>query len=55
MASALVVVPLKIDVVIVRACPILGDFIVFDEDVTKVVGMVFADVFDAKIIQYNPE
>ena len=28
--SGLVVVPLKIDASIVRACPVLGDFIVFD-------------------------
>ena len=55
MAIALVVVPLKIGAGIVRACPILCDFIVFDEDVTKVVGVAFADVFYAKIIHYNPE
>ena len=29
-ASVLVVVPLNIDAGIVRYCPILGDFIVFD-------------------------
>ena len=54
-SSALVVVPLNIDAGVVRACPILCDFIVFDEDVTKVVGVAFADVFYAKIIHYNPE
>ena len=54
-SSALVVVPLNIDAGVVRACPILGDFIVFDEDVTKVVGVAFADVFDAKIIHYKAE
>ena len=54
-ASALVVVPLEIDAGVVRACPILGDFIVFDEDVTKLVGVAFADVFDAKNIHYNAE
>ena len=54
-ASALVVVPLKIDDDLVRACTILVDFIVFGEDVTKVVGVVFADVFEAKIIHYKVE
>ena len=54
-ASALVVVPLKIDAGVVRSCPILCDLIVFDEDVTKVVGVAFADVFDAKVIHYKSE
>ena len=54
-ASSLVVVPLKIDAGIVRAFPILCDFIVFDEDVTKVVFAAFADVFDAKIVHYKAE
>ena len=54
-ASELVIVPLKIDTGVVRACPILVDFIVFDEDVMKVVGVAFADVFDAKTIHYKAE
>ena len=54
-ASALVVVPLKIDAGVTCFCPILGDFIVFDEDITKVVGVAFANVFDAKIIHYKAE
>ena len=53
--SLLVVVPLKIDAGVVRACPILVDFIAFDEDVTKVVGVAFADIFEAKIINYKAE
>ena len=52
---AFVVIPLKIDAGVVRSCPILGDFIVFDDDVTKVVGVAFANVFDAKIIHCKAE
>ena len=54
-ASALVVVPFNIDAGVVIACPILVDFIVFDEDDTKVVGVAFVDVFEAKIIHYKEE
>ena len=54
-SSALGVVPLKIDAGIVRACPILCGFIVFDEDVAKVVGVAFANVFDSKIVHYKAE
>ena len=54
-SSALVLVPLKIDAGVVRACPILGDFIFCDWYVTKVVSVAFADVFDAKIIHYKEE
>ena len=54
-ASGLVVFLLKIDAGIVRACPILCDSIVFGDDFTKVVGVAFADVFDAKIIHYKAE
>ena len=54
-SSALVVVPLNIDAGVVRAFPILCDFIVFDEDFTKVVGVAFANVFDAEIVHYKAE
>ena len=32
------------------AGPVLGEFIVLDEDVAKVVGMTFANVFDVEVI-----
>ena len=52
-ASALVVVPLKIDAGVVRASPILVDIIEFYEDDTKVVGVAVADKYEAKIIHYK--
>ena len=53
--SALVVVLLKIDAGVMRACTILCDFVVFEEDLTKVVGVAFANVFDSKIVHYTAE
>ena len=54
-ASGIFLVPLKIDAGLAIACPILGDFTVFKEDVTKVVGMEFANVFGTEIVHYKTE
>ena len=32
------------------AGPVLGEFIVLEEDVAKVVGVAFANVFDTEVI-----
>ena len=32
------------------AGPVLGEFIVLEEDVAKVVGVAFANIFDAEVI-----
>ena len=50
--SAFVIVPGQIDTRVERAFPVLGDGVVFEESVAKVVGEALADVFNAKIINY---
>ena len=35
--------------------PVLGEFIVIKEDVAKVVGVAFANVFDSKVIDNESE
>ena len=49
-AGAFGVVPVEVDAGKTRAGPVLRDIIVLKEDVAKVVGVVFADVFDAEVI-----
>ena len=49
-AGAVGVVPGEVDAGKSGARPVLGKFIVFEEDVAKVVGVAFAKIFDAKVI-----
>ena len=44
------VVPGEIDASESGAGPVLGDFIMLDEDDAKVIGVVFVDVFYAEVI-----
>ena len=34
------------------AKPVMGEFIVLEEDVVKVVGVAFANIFGAEVINY---
>ena len=43
-------VPGKIDADESKAGPVLGDFIMIEKDVTKVIGGAFVDVFYAKVV-----
>ena len=52
MTCAFVIVPCQVDTRVERAITILGDGVVFEEGVTQVVGVAFANVFNAKIINY---
>ena len=49
--GAFCVVPVEVDVGETGAVPVLVDIVVLKEDVTKVVGMAFSDVFDAKVVE----
>ena len=51
-ASAFDVVPGQVDTSVERAGPVLGDRVVLEEGITKVVGVALANVFNAKIINY---
>ena len=44
------VVPGKIDTGEAGAGPVLGDFVMLEEGVAKVVGVAFVDVFYAKVV-----
>ena len=44
------VVPVEVDAGKAGAGPVLGDIVVLKEDVVKLVGVAFADVSDAKVI-----
>ena len=44
------VVPGKIDAGEAGAGPVLGDFVMFDEGVAKVVGVAFFDVFYSEVV-----
>ena len=44
------VVPGEIDAGKAGAGPVLGDFVMLEEGVAKVVGVVFVDVFYAKVV-----
>ena len=44
------VVPGEIDAGESEAGPVLGDFIMLEEDVTKVIGVAFFDLFYAKVV-----
>ena len=46
-AGAVCVVPGEVDSGESGAGPVLGEFIVLEEDVAKVVGVAFSDIFDA--------
>ena len=46
------VVPGKIDADEAGAGPVLGDFVMLEEGVAKVVGVAFVDVFYAKVVNY---
>ena len=48
--GAVRVVPAEVDAGKLGAGPVLGEFIVLEEDVTKVVGVAFVNVLDAEVI-----
>ena len=48
--GAFVVVPGEIDAGESGAGPVLGDFIMLEEDVAKVIGVAFVDVFYAEVV-----
>ena len=48
--GAVCVVPGEADAGESRAGPVLGDFIMLEEDLTKVIGMAFVDVFYAEVV-----
>ena len=48
--GAVCVVPGKVDADESGAGPVLGDFIMLKEDVAKVIGVAFVDVFYAKVV-----
>ena len=54
-AGAVCVVPGEVYAGESGAGPVLGEFIVLEKDVEKVVGMVFANIFDAKVIDGEAE
>ena len=54
-AGAVGVVPGEVDTRESGARPVLGEFILLEEDVAKVVGMAFANIFDAKVIENEAE
>ena len=49
-AGAVGLVPGEVDACESGAVPVLGEFIVLEEDVVKVVGVAFAKIFDAEVI-----
>ena len=49
-AGAVGVVPGEFDAGKLGAGPVLGEFIVLEEDDAKVVGVAFANIFDAEVI-----
>ena len=49
-AGAVGVVPGEVDAGESGAIPDLGEFIVLEEDVAKVVGVAFANIFDTEVI-----
>ena len=49
--GAFVVVPGDIDAGKSGAGTVLGDFIMLEEDVAKVIGVAFVDVFYAKVVK----
>ena len=48
--GAVGVVPGEIDAGKLGSGPVLGDFIIFKEDVPKVIGVEFVDIFYAKVV-----
>ena len=49
-AGAVGVVPGEVNAGKLGAGPVLGEFIVIEEDVAKVVGVAFDNIFDAEVI-----
>ena len=49
-ADAFGVVPAGVNAGKTGAGPVLGDIVVLKEDVAKVIGVAFADVFDAEVV-----
>ena len=49
-AGAVCVVPGEVDAGESGAGPVMGEFIVLEEDVAKVISVALANVFDAKVI-----
>ena len=49
-AGAVGVVPGEVDAGDLGAGPVLGEFVVLEEDLSKVVGVAFAKIFDAEVI-----
>ena len=54
-AGAVRVVPGEVDASESGAGPVLGEFIVLEEDVAKVVGVAFAKIFNAEVIDDEAE
>ena len=48
--GAVCVVPGEVDAGKSGAGPVLGDFIMLEEDVAKVVSVAFANIFNAEVI-----
>ena len=55
MASMLHIVPGRVDTGVERTVPVLGDGVVLEESIAQVVGMMVANVFDAKIVNSDGE
>ena len=54
-ASTFCIVPFEVYACELFTFPIFRDFVVFLEDIAKVVGMAFSYIFDSKIINYEGE
>ena len=53
--GALGVVPLEIDAGVQVTLPVFGDIVVFFEGISKAVGMVFAYIFNTKVVDDEAE
>ena len=53
--GAVYVVPGEVDAGELGAGLVLGDFIMFEEDVAKVISVAFVDVFNAEVVDNYPE
>ena len=51
-AGAVCLVPGEVNAGESGAGPVLGEFIVLEEDVARVVGVEFSNIFDAGVINY---
>ena len=50
-----VIVPVKIEAAIFRACPINGDVVIVFERVNEMLGIGFGEIFDAKVVNAKGE